>query len=160
MHLFRIIFVATTAVLVGSSHQALAAYCQASLFRHQELDAATVRRLERAWETATVADKTILEACLFEPGFTDILQAGEIRNLQFEMARITVTTGEKLPLPDTSERQILMYGHVAIAYGRHASGFPSKNSGLVPFADYFLWDGTSWHAFFSEQTALPPEPNW
>lgn len=123
--------------------------CQFQPLRHQQRDKATIERLEQAWSIAYLHGDTPLERCILAPDFTEILRTGEVKGLADEMGLATKNKGKNVAIPDLPKPTILIHGNVAVAYG--TSGPAGRR---MKYADYYVWENGSWHAFFAQQTQL------
>jgi hypothetical protein len=160
MHPIHIVFVAIVGIGFDSSPLPKQNNCRARPFLEQARDAVTVRRLEAAWQRAYVTGDVEVEKCLLDRGFIEILAGGEIRKLDDELATTKRQRTNSLAHFPSGRSKLLMHGNAAVAYGRINTNLPRVGSDLVPFADYFVWDGGSWHVYFSQQTKRPPKANW
>lgn len=123
--------------------------CDVPPLRHEQRDKATIGRLERAWSMAYLRGDIALERCILTPDFTEILRTGEVKGLADELGFAAKNRGKDLAIPDVPKPAILIHGNVAVAYG--TSG-PANRP--MRYADYYVWENGSWHAFFAQQTQL------
>ncbi len=143
------------ALLLAFPFLSQASPCQVQPLLNQREDVATIVRLEQEWTRAFLRGDTDFELCLLTPDFTEIMRTGEIKVLKDELVFAAANKGKNLKIPDQAKGDVLLHGNVAVAYGRSTS--KSKNGQLrtIRYADYYIWEGGVWHAFFAQQTELP-----
>ncbi len=129
--------------------------CNAGSLQHQRRDTATIDRLEEAWTLAYLRGDTEFERCILAPDFTEILRNGEIKVLQDELGFAESNKGKQLPIPPFTKGTVLLHGNVAVAYGTSISKSGDGSTRVVRYADYYVWEGRLWHAFFAQQTQVP-----
>jgi hypothetical protein len=154
MHLFRNAVVGL-AVLLSLPLPARASTCHRQPLLHQLRDVATIDRLEKAWTFAYLRGDTDLEKCILSPDFTEILRTGEVKVLKDELRFADENKGKDLKIPESPKATILLHGAVAVAYGTSTSKSADGTMREVRYADYYVWDGSLWHAFFAQQTQVP-----
>lgn len=146
-----ILGLAFLAWLSPMASQAEAACGQKSLLDQHE-DAATIQGLEAAWSIAYLSGDTDLERCLLTPDFTEIMRNGAVKLLADELGFAEKNKGKDLPIPPMPKSTVLIHGNVAVAYGiSRSTGADGKARG-TRYADYYVWEAGSWHAFFAQQT--------
>jgi hypothetical protein len=128
--------------------------CDLSQLRDEHKDAATIKRLENAWTIAYLKADTNFERCLLSADFTEIVRSGEVKFLPDELALAKKNEGKNLPIPDLPEPTVLLHGDVAVAYGSSQFTSPDGKTRKTRYADYYLWEDGSWHAFFAQQTSI------
>ena len=74
--------------------------------------------------------------------------------LSDELALAKKNEGKSLPIPDLPEPTILLHGDVAVAYGSSQFTGADGKTRKTRYADYYLWENGSWHAFFAQQTSV------
>lgn len=130
------------------------AACNSSALANQRPDAATIRRLEKAWTVAYLKGDLDFERCLLTSDFTEIMRSGEVKVLADELDFARKNIGKNLPIPDLPEGTVFIHGNVAVAYGTSSSTAVDGSVRKTRYADYYLWEKGSWHAFFAQQTAI------
>lgn len=128
--------------------------CHSSALANQRLDASTVQRLEKARTVAYLKGDLDFERCLLTSDFTEIMRTGEVKVLADELEFARKNIGKNLPIPDLPEGAVFIHGNVAVAYGQSSSTGPSGAPRKTRYADYYIWQRNSWHAFFAQQTAI------
>lgn len=143
---FLMLFVPTSAQAKGT--------CELPSLMHQQKDEATIQRLEDAWNIAYLRGDTNFESCLLTPDFTSISRKGEVRVLADELAVAAKNKAKNLPIPSFAKITVLMHGNVAVAYATVNLTWPDARRRTTVNADYYVWENSSWHAFFSQQTQV------
>jgi hypothetical protein len=143
----------TSTLSAASAHHAQNT-CDQSTLKDERKDVATIQRLERAWTVAYLEADTNFERCLLSPDFTEIIRSGEVKFLADELEFAKKNEGKNLPIPDQPKPTVLLHGNVAVAYG--ASEFTGLDGEVrkTRYADYYVWENGSWHAFFAQQTTV------
>jgi len=119
---------------------------------HQRKDAATIQHLEGAWSIAYLQGDMELERCLLTPDFTEILRNGDVIVLADELQLAANNKGKNLLIADLPKSTVLIHGNVAVAYGTSHSTSSDGKARTTRFADYYIWENGTWHAFFAQQT--------
>lgn len=125
--------------------------CSQTVLQHEQEDVATVQALERAWSEAFLQGDTDFERCLLTPDFTEITRQGAVKQLADELDLAAQNKDKHLPPPPPLRIPVMIHGDVAVAY----VAVPRSKDGkvfTVYNADYYLWEGGAWHAYFSQQT--------
>ncbi len=135
---------------------AQATACDRPGLHGQKRDAATIRRLERAWSVAFLTGDTQLESCLLLPAFTEILGDGRLQHLGDELALARANRGKRLPIPDFPDEGVLLRGDAAVAYGVSTSKGADGQIRRQWFADFYVWDRGAWRVYFAQQTPIGP----
>jgi hypothetical protein len=134
----------------------LAAFAHADCSRpelaNQSKDEATVQRLERAWSVAHMTGDAEFEACLLTPDFTEIRSDGKINVLSDELALAEKHRGQKADTSVLTAPTVHIHGNVAVAYGASDWKAPDGKMHKFYYADYYVWENSSWHAYFGQQT--------
>jgi hypothetical protein len=146
--------VLTSGLLLSLQLSAHAATCRTTLLLHQRRDCATIARLEKAWTLAYLSGDSDLEKCILTSDFTEILRTGEVKVLKDELRFAEENRGKNLNIPDSPRGTILLHGNVAVAYGSSISKTADGTLPKLRYADYYVWDGRQWHAFFAQQTQI------
>ena len=146
------------AALLSLPLPARAGTCQKQPLLHQLRDVATIDRLEKAWTFAYLRGDTDLEKCILSPDFTEILRTGEVKVLKDELRFADENKGKDRKIPESPQATILLHGSVAVAYGTSTSKSADGTLREVRYADYYVWEGSLWHAFFAQQTQVPNSP--
>jgi hypothetical protein len=128
--------------------------CRLPPLLHQHKDAATIQNLEEAWTAAYLRGDTEFERCLLTPDFTEIVRSGEIKVLADELAFAAKNQGKNLAIPDQPKGAVLIHGNVAVAYDFSKATAPDGKPRVTRYADYYVWENNSWHAFFAQQTSV------
>jgi hypothetical protein len=139
-------------LVLASSLKVKATACNMPALMHQHRDAATVQHLENAWSTAYLRGDIELERCLLTPDFTEILRTGEVKALADELEFAMKNKGKNLAIPELPKSTVLMHGNVAVGYGTSRSTGTDGQPRTMRYADYYVWEGGAWHAFFAQQT--------
>ncbi len=134
-------------VLAATTPQA----CGQAALQHEHEDAATVQVLERAWSEAFLKGDTDFERCLLTPDFTEITRQGAVKRLADELALAAQNRGKNLPPPPPLHIPVMIHGDVAVAYVVVLHEKDGKTFNVYN-ADYYIWEGGVWHAYFSQQT--------
>ena len=125
--------------------------CGQAVLQQEHHDAATVQALELAWSVAFLEGDTDFERCLLTPDFTEITRGGSVKRLADELALATQNRGKDLPPPPPLQIPVMIHGDVAVAY----VAVPHSKDGKmfnVYNADYYIWEGGAWRAYFSQQS--------
>lgn len=128
--------------------------CNSPALANQRADAATIQRLEKAWTAAYLKGDLEFERCLLTADFTEIMRTGEVKVLADELDFARKNIGKSLPIPDVPEGTVFIHGSVAVAYGVSSSTAADGSVRKTRYADYYVWERGSWHAFFAQQTAV------
>ncbi len=145
--------VALSLLILASSLQAQEKdNCNMPQLMHERRDVTTVQRLENAWSVAYLRGDTDLERCLLTPDFTEILRTGEVKVLADELQFAVKNKGKNLAIPELPKSTVLMHGKVAVGYGTSRSTNADGTPRTIRYADYYVWEGGAWHAFFAQQT--------
>jgi hypothetical protein len=128
--------------------------CERPPLLDEHKDVATVQKLETAWSIAYLKGDLDLERCLLTPDFTEIMRDGDVKGLKAELGLAEANLGKNLPIPDLPMSTILLHGNVAVAYGTSRMMSQDGRERTTKYADYYLWEGGRWHAFFAQQTAV------
>jgi|HubBroStandDraft_3_1064219.scaffolds.fasta_scaffold14540_2 hypothetical protein len=139
--------------LAGSCAAPQAHTCLQPALLHQRQDEATVQRLERAWSLAFLKGDSEFERCLLAPEFTEIMSNGEIKFLADELTLARANLGAQRPIPPLPKAKVLMYGNVAVAYGRSNGTAPDGHVHVHWYSDDYVWRDGAWHVLFAQQTA-------
>lgn len=126
--------------------------CRQKPLLEQHEDAATIQNLEAAWSIAYLRGDTDFERCLLTPDFTEIMRDGEVKLLADELGFAEKNKGKDLPIPVMPMSTVLIHGDVAVAYGTSKSTVTAGKTRTTRYADYYIWEKGSWHAFFAQQT--------
>lgn len=149
----RIFLLVVCGSLAGVAH----ARCDYPVLVREKQDEATIQQLEHAWSMAYLTGDTNFEACLLSPDFTEIRSNGKLNRLDDELALAAKNKGKPTPTMDIPPGTIHMHGDVAVAYGVSAvkmiDGKPHKSY----YADYYVWENTSWRVYFAQQTTFAVE---
>lgn len=127
--------------------------CRQAALKDEHKDAATLQALERAWSVAFLQGDTDFERCLLTPDFTEITRVGSVKGLADELALAAQNRGKDLPPPRPLQIPVMIHGDVAVAYVAVPHNKDGK-SFTVYNADYYIWEGGAWRAYFSQQTAF------
>lgn len=125
--------------------------CGQSVLQSEHKDVATVQALERAWSQAFLEGDVDFERCLLTPDFTEITRDGSVKQLVDELALAAQNRGKDLPPPAALQIPVMIHGDVAVAY----IAVPRSKDGKtfsVYNADYYVWEGGAWRAYFSQQS--------
>jgi hypothetical protein len=125
--------------------------CGQAVLKDEHQDAATLQALERAWSVAFLQGDTDFERCLLTPDFTEITRGGAVKALADELALAAQNRGKNLPPPPPLQIPVMIHGDVAVAYVAVPHSKDGKTFNVYN-ADYYLWEGGAWHAYFSQQT--------
>lgn len=130
------------------------AACKNPIFHHQSRDASTILGLENEWNAAFQSGDTESMGCLLTANFTEIMRNGSVLHRDDELAMAVKNGGHPKAAPILPQITVLLQGNVAVAYGlaseRQIHGVLQKNY----YADYYVWNGGSWHAFFAQWTPV------
>jgi hypothetical protein len=142
------------ALLLAAFATKVVATCSDPVLLHEKRDASTILSLESAWTSAFLGGDAAFMACLLTPDFTEIMRNGDIYRLSDELAlaeKNNSKNNEPAAMPHIS---VLLHGDVAVAYGlaseKRVEGALHKNY----YADYYVWTGGSWRAFFAQWTPV------
>jgi hypothetical protein len=141
-------------LLLGSAASA-GASCNQPVFLQEKQDASTIRTLESAWTSAYLRGDTAFMTCLLTSKFTEIMRNGDINHLSDELALAAKNKGKGLTAPTVPPISVLLQGRVAVAYGRAPE---RRIQGVLHrdyYADYYVWEGGAWRAFFAQWTPVP-----
>jgi hypothetical protein len=154
MHTRTVIFVTLVWLLLLSVPLRAQNNCDRSELKDEHMDVATIQRLENAWTVAFLKADANFERCLLTADFTEIMRSGEVKFLPDELEFAMKNKGKNLPIPNLPEATVLLHGNVAVAYGTsHSTGLGGK-ARTTRYADYYLWENETWHAFFAQQTSV------
>jgi hypothetical protein len=143
----------------GSCAGAQAQTCLQPALLHQRRDEATLQRLEQAWSLAFLTGDSEFERCLLAPDFTEIMSNGAIKFLADELALARANRGAQRPIPPLPKAKVLIYGNVAVAYGRANGTAPDGSARVHWYSDDYVWRDGAWHVLFAQQTvAAVPSP--
>jgi hypothetical protein len=90
------------------------ANCDRPVLIHQGRDAATIQKLESAWERAYLTGDTEFEVCLLAPDFAEIMADGRVNHLSDELALVEKNIGKPLTAPHVSSITVRRHGNVAV----------------------------------------------
>ena len=127
--------------------------CGQEVLKGQHKDVATIQALELAWSAAFLKGDSEFERCLLTPDFTEITRDGAVKTLADELALAAQNQGRHLPPPTPLQIPVMIHGDVAVAY----VAVPRKKDGKsfsVYNADFYVWEGGAWRAYFSQQTVF------
>ncbi len=143
-----------TQVFVISSLFAAFAHadCARPELANQSQDEATIVRLERAWSVAHMTGDAEFEACLLTPDFTEIRSDGKINVLSDELALAEKRKGQKADTSQLMTPIVHIHENVAVAYGASDWKAPDGTMHKFYYADYYVWENGTWHAYFGQQT--------
>lgn len=125
--------------------------CGQAALKNEHKDAATIQVLERAWSVAFRQGDTDFERCLLTPDFTEIGSDGKLDVLVDELKFAADNLGKNLPIPPQPPTTVLIHGDVAVAYVEVSHSKDGKSFSVYN-ADYYIWEGGAWHAYFSQQS--------
>lgn len=125
--------------------------CGQAVLKEEHEDAATLQALERAWSVAFLQGDTDFERCVLTPDFTEITREGAVKVLADELALAAQNRGKNQPLPPPLQIPVMIHGDVAVAYVAAPHNQDGKTF-KVYNADYYIWEGGAWRAYFSQQT--------
>ena len=128
--------------------------CTSQSLLHQQKDEATIQRLEKAWSVAYLRGDTEFEKCLLTPDFTQIMRNGEVKFLSDELGFAEKNKGKNLSISGLPGGAVLIHGDVAVAYGESKSTNANGRPKATRYADYYVWEHGTWHAFFAQQTPV------
>src|SRR5215469_2347812 len=127
--------------------------CNFPQLKNQSRDAATIQRLEAAWNEAYLHGDPTLMRCLLSSDFTEIMRSGEVKSLSDELSMAQKNRGKKLKVPELPKIEILLHENAAVAYGRSVATNADGKPEIRWYSDTYLWKDGQWHAFFAQQTA-------
>lgn len=153
-HFEKLLVATALCIPFAATRVSAAPACNSPALANQRLDAATIQRLEKAWTVAYLKGDLDLERCLLTADFTEIIRSGEVKVLADELEFARKNTGKNLPVPDLPEGTVFIHGNVAVAYGQFSATGPGGAPRKTRYADYYVWERGSWHAFFAQQTAI------
>lgn len=125
--------------------------CGQAVLKDEQKDVATIQALERAWSEAFLRGDVAFERCLLTPDFTEITRDGAVKRLGDELALAAQNRGKDLPPPAPLQIPVMIHGDVAVAYVAVAHDKDGKAFSIYN-ADYYLWEGGVWRAYFSQQS--------
>ena len=126
--------------------------CSAPQLVHQQKDAATIQQLEASWNIAITQGDASFEDCLLTADFMEMLSSGDLKTRADELGFTTKNKGQKKPMPRLPAITVVIHGSVAMAF---ATWTPTAaNRPPEKTVDYFIWEGGSWHVFFSQSTPI------
>lgn len=130
------------------------AACKSPAFRHEKKDVSTILALENEWNAAFQRGDTESVGCLLTVDFTEIMRNGIVLHRSDELAMTEKNRTHPKAAPVLPPIKVLLHGTVAVAYGlaseHQVQGVVQKNF----YADYYMWNGGSWHAFFAQWTQV------
>ena len=127
--------------------------CDIPVLRHQHRDVATIEVLELEWSRAYLRGDTHFEECLLTADFSEIMRNGDIKHLADELGFAEKNKASPLPMGETPKGTVLLHGNVAVAYGRSQG---ANGARAMRYADYYVWEGGHWRAYFAQQTEIAP----
>lgn len=128
-------------------------HCNFSQLKNQQMDTATIRRLEMAWTDAYLRGNSTFIGCLLGPDFTEIMRSGELKTVSDELAMAENNRGKDLKMSKQQEIRVLLHQNVAVAYGNTISEDTSGHKETRWYSDTYVWKDGQWHAVFAQQTA-------
>jgi len=134
--------------MLGISFVLAAVIDRPACIASEKRDAATIRRLEGAWNDAFLNGDTAFEKCLLLPDFQQINHDGSVTDLTEELARAERNRAKPMRASSMPPVQVIIHGDTAVAYGVVIKSTGKRSV----WADYYIWNGSSWHAYFAQQT--------
>jgi hypothetical protein len=128
--------------------------CEVAAFQNERQDSFTIERLETGWSVAFLQGDPQFEQCLLLPVYREILRSGKMEDLSYELDLAAKNRGKHRSTSGLPKVSVLIHDNVAVAYGLSGGSSSSPTVHRVRFADYYIWEGKSWHAFFSQQTTV------
>ena len=125
--------------------------CKSPALLHQAHDEATIQRLEDAWSAAYSTGDVDFERCLLLPGYTEVKRNGKLSDLTEELSGAAKNKGGKYS-PSGVKPEVLMYGDVAVAYGRYSFSGAGGKQITTRSADVYSWKDGGWHVIYAQQT--------
>ena len=131
-----------------------AATCSYPELQNQQRDNETIRRLETSWSLAYLRGDAEFERCLLTNDFTEIMKDGKIQSLADELALAEKNKGNAIAPRHFPPVTVHIHGNAAVSYGLNTRTPHGRKSPHFYFADYYVWQSGSWHAYFAQQTAF------
>ena len=157
MHRFYFYALLFAGLAGGSLCAQTAGNCAARAeLEHQQKDADTIERLERAWSHAYITGDADFEQCLLAPDYSEIKSSGKVGNLSDELAGAAKNKGKNLPVPEFHKPTILIHEDVAVAHGTYRFTDSAGKDREMHYADFYHWEAGGWRVFFAQQTLSPP----
>jgi ketosteroid isomerase-like protein len=138
-----------TGIAAGSS-------CSGHVTTGQTDSAATIRRLEHDWSAAYWSGDTAYLKCLYDPQMQSINAKGRRTSGAQDIAGAVPFADPKKRLAHTStilSLDVVVHGWFAVATGvtRRNNVAPARQ---MRWSDVYVFDGTRWHAIFSQDTRV------
>lgn len=127
--------------------------CNFSQLKNQQMNAATIQRLEIAWSEAYLRADSSFIGCLLGPDFTEIMRSGELKTVSDELAVAEKNRGKDLKMSKQPQIRVLLHENVAVAYGNSIVGGSDGKKETRWYSDTYVWKDGQWHAVFAQQTA-------
>ena len=131
--------------------------CQGHITPGQARTASFVRDLDRSWGSRWKAGDVAFLGCLYDPTWHYVTPRGIIDKAQ-DIAASRRFAAANPHFKDTSRilsLNVFMNGSFAAS-----SGLSEAHNGVTDrWTDYFMWDGSRWHAVFSQATPVTAKPS-
>jgi hypothetical protein len=128
-------------------------HCNFPQLKNQQMNTATIRRLEMGWTDAYLRGDSTFISCLLGPDFTEIMRSGELKTVSDELAMAERNRGKDLKMSKQPEILVLLHENVAIAYGNTIFEDTGGKKETRWYSDTYVWKDGQWHAVFAQQTA-------
>jgi hypothetical protein len=133
---------------------ALAAFAQdcRRVLGQQSADAASIKRVERAWTEAFLHGGTDYLQCLLTQDYVSVSAKGVPHDRSAIIGFAEKNKGKDTPMPSLPDPTIQIYGNTAVVQ----SDSPAAPDGKYPAmysSDIFAFQDGAWHAVYSQHTA-------
>lgn len=156
LHTVRVF--ASACALVGACFAPARADCSAHLLPNQTRSEATIQRLDKAWGAAWQSADIPFLACLYDDQWHYVTPSGitdKAHDLaQSERRAQARKKSGKQSMSHTMATKAFVNGNFGAVTGIYE--YSSKGKTVqARWTDFFMWDGSRWHAVFSQATPIP-----
>jgi hypothetical protein len=120
-----------------------------------QLNAESVREVERKWTKAFLTGDTVYLDQLLEPDYESVSFTGEIRSRQDIINKARAHRDNPVPIPELKESIIQIHGNAAISRVDQEIVDPAtQRTQTVRFLDVMVFYDGRWHVLYTQGVAL------
>jgi len=138
----------TFAALLLVTSTAQEAYAAEACVTEAEHSEAAIQRLEESWSRAYWTGDTAFLQCLYDPKLLSADSHGKLSSKEDDIASSLKNRGKQWTSNQHAyQRTVRIFGNTAVA-----TSFKGDDEHGFRVTDIYEYDGTQWHAIFSQDT--------
>lgn len=132
--------------------------CRSHVTPKQKRDAETIKRVEHDWAKAVMTGDVEYVRCLLTDDYQSVGWKGVVRNKDWVLS-LTKGNAGKQGEPPNNDATVAFHGDAVVRYADVAFADKDGSKLTVRFADFFVWDGGRWRAYYTQDTKLDAGPH-